>query len=248
VEAIEYARMAEADDRMWWYRGLHRHIITTLRRARLPARFRLLDAGCGTGGLLLALRRAFPAAELSGVERHPDGLAHARARTGLPVTEGDLHALPLPDASVDAVTVTDVLYHQGIEPARALTEIARVLRPGGVFVSNEVAFPWLRSYHDEQVHAARRFTRASFSALLRHAGLEPTWTSYWNFFLLPVLVIKRKVLRPRPGESDVHAYPAWLDRSFGALLALENLGLRAGLRWPAGSSLLTLAQKPDVPR
>ena len=243
MEESEYLKMAEVDDRMWWYRGLHRNVCTALRRSRPGDSFRLLDGGCGTGGLLLALRQAFPGALLEGVEAHAPAAAVARTRTGLPITDGNLHALPYPDASFDAVTVTDVLYHENADPARALAEIARVLKPGGVFVSSEVAFEWLRSYHDEQVRTARRFTRAGMTDLLSARGLRVERATYWNFFLLPVLVLKRKILTPKPGESDVHEYAPWMDRTFSALLSLEDLGIRAGLRWPLGSSLLTVSRK-----
>jgi hypothetical protein len=80
------------------------------------------------------------------------------------------------------------------------------------------------------------------SLLARH-GFRVERSSYWNFFLFPILVLKRKVLRPKAGESDVHEYSPWMDRLFDTALRLENAGLRAGLRWPWGSSLLTVARK-----
>lgn len=243
MDEAEYQRMAEADDRIWWYRGLHANVAWALGRTRPGTAFSLLDGGCGTGGLLLSLRRAYPGATLAGVETHAEAAAIARRRTGVPVADGNLHALPFPDASFDAVTVSDVLYHADADPMKALPEIRRVLKPGGVFVSSEVAFEWLRSYHDEQVHTARRFTRPGMRRLLQANGFTPEWSSYWNFFLLPVLVLRRKILKPPPGQSDVHPYPGWMDAAFMACMRLENLGFRAGLRWPLGSSLLTISRR-----
>ena len=243
MDEQEYRQMAEADDRIWWYRGLHDNIAWGLRRSGTGPTAAILDAGCGTGGLLLALRRGFPKAALEGVEQHAPAVAIARQRTGLPVREGSLHALPFPDASFDAVTVSDVLYHRDADPEKALPEIRRVLKPGGVFVSSEVAFEWLRSYHDEQVHTARRFTRGAMNVLLRKHGFSPERSSYWNFFLLPVLVLRRKILKPPPGQSDVHPYAPWMDALFRGFMRAENLGLRAGIRWPVGSSLLTISRR-----
>ena len=69
-----------------------------------------------------------------GVERDPDHLREAARRyPWLTVVEGDASALPFEDGSVDAVVMLDVLEHVP-EPRAVLTEVRRVLRPGGVVV------------------------------------------------------------------------------------------------------------------
>ena len=69
-----------------------------------------------------------------GVERDPDHLREAARRyPWLTVVEGDAAALPFEDGAVDAVVMLDVLEHVP-EPRAVLTEVRRVLRPGGVVV------------------------------------------------------------------------------------------------------------------
>ncbi len=66
MNADEYRRMADVEDRMWWYRGLHDVVLAALDRwgpRPLPS---LLDAGCGTGGLLRRLERSYRCAPFSG--------------------------------------------------------------------------------------------------------------------------------------------------------------------------------------
>src|SRR4051812_4229747 len=58
MNADEYLKLADAEDRMWYFRSLHRHVRRELERLekRSPggeARSQILDAGCGTGGLIL---------------------------------------------------------------------------------------------------------------------------------------------------------------------------------------------------
>ena len=53
MEPAEYALMDDAEDRMWWYRALHARLVEALAGALGP----VLDAGCGTGGLLARLGR-----------------------------------------------------------------------------------------------------------------------------------------------------------------------------------------------
>jgi ubiquinone/menaquinone biosynthesis C-methylase UbiE len=101
------------------------------------ASMRILDLGCGTGAMALAIARASPGVKLIGVDGDPDVLerAHAKAETeGIPL---ELHRaladrLPLPDASVDCVVSTLVFHHLAPSVKRdALAEARRVLAPGG---------------------------------------------------------------------------------------------------------------------
>lgn len=90
---------------------------------------RLLDAGCGAG--LLALLASLRGSQVFALDASPDLLAVARER--LPdadVREGDLEALPYPDASFDAVVAVNSIFYAA-DMAAAMRELARVVRPGG---------------------------------------------------------------------------------------------------------------------
>jgi SAM-dependent methyltransferase len=91
---------------------------------------RVLEVGCGTG---LILGRIAPIAkEARGIDLSPGMLAAAKAR-GLDVVEGSATDLPFSDAAFDVVYSFKVLAHvPDIE--RALTEVRRVLRPGGTAI------------------------------------------------------------------------------------------------------------------
>jgi ArsR family transcriptional regulator len=111
--------------------------------AALPPRVgRLLDIGCGTGGLLERLAARID--EGVGVDASRDMLALARTRLAerglshIAVRQADMYRLPIADASFDAVTLQMVL-HYAEDPAAALAEAARVLRPGGVLVVIDLA-------------------------------------------------------------------------------------------------------------
>jgi SAM-dependent methyltransferase len=93
---------------------------------------RVLDLGCATGDLLQAVReRGNP--NLLGIEPSAHTGAIARERYGLDVRSGRLEDAELPDAALDVVLMSHVIEHLP-SPARTLTEIARVLRPGGSLV------------------------------------------------------------------------------------------------------------------
>jgi SAM-dependent methyltransferase len=95
---------------------------------------RVLDAGCGLGILAAEVARRVPRGQVVGLERAPEQLARARERPGQPpnlrLVGGDAHALPFEDGSFDLVCCRFVLEHLA-DPGRALSEMRRVLRPGG---------------------------------------------------------------------------------------------------------------------
>jgi SAM-dependent methyltransferase len=104
--------------------------------ALLPTRGRILEIGCGTGGLLAAARRRGLA--IGGVDIAARWLVVARKR----LVEATLHAtmtvasaecLPWADATFDAIVADSLLEHLD-DPASALAEASRVLRPGGMML------------------------------------------------------------------------------------------------------------------
>jgi ubiquinone/menaquinone biosynthesis C-methylase UbiE len=98
----------------------------------------LLDLGCGTGNMLSLVREAFPDVSLSGLDLSEAYLKRARRRLRGPDVAwhaAAAEAMPVADGSVDLVTAV-YLFHELPRKIRAqvLSEVARVLKPGGRFV------------------------------------------------------------------------------------------------------------------
>ena len=159
-------------NRLLGVRRIHRRL---LDRAGLRPGQRVLEIGCGTGNLLLAAKRAQPAAVLVGLD--PDLPALARAhrkarRRGLAVQldRGYADELPYADDSVDVVLSSFMLHHVPAgEREPAMREVLRVLRPGGVLHLVDVGGPGDRGHR-------HRFTREhavdDVPDLLRRAGFR----------------------------------------------------------------------------
>jgi ubiquinone/menaquinone biosynthesis C-methylase UbiE len=99
----------------------------------LPPAGAIVDVGCGTGTLAIAL--AAGGATVTGIDGDPEVLAIAEAKPGADAVmwrEGSATALPIAGESVDRVVMSLVLHHLGAQERRAaLVEAGRVLRPGG---------------------------------------------------------------------------------------------------------------------
>ena len=96
---------------------------------------RVLDLACGSGAFLTDLKAAFPRAEVVGLDASRAYLDEARRRSGAPGVQALAERLPFADASLDAATCV-FLFHELPPKVRSAVaaEVARVLKPGGVFV------------------------------------------------------------------------------------------------------------------
>jgi SAM-dependent methyltransferase len=250
MNQAETLKLAAVEDGMWYFKGLHAHVLEAMKRARLATGVQILDAGCGTGGLIKRLSAQFSSVGWAGVDVNPEAVAIARQRTAGETVDcrvGSITALPWGDDCFDAVLSMDVLYHVE-DDALALRELFRVLKPGGMCWLNLPAHPWLWSYHDVATSALRRYERSGLLRLLEGAGFEILNCTHWNTLLLPLIVVRRKLLPPPSGGSDVMHYPPLLDALLSSVLSLERALIRCGWRFTVGSSLWTAVRKPASPR
>lgn len=143
-----------------------------------------LEVGCGRGvGAEIILDR-FGADTVDGFDLDPRMVEQARARLAPRGTRarfwvGDVTAIPVADASYDAVFDFGIIHHVP-DWRRALAEVRRVLAPGGRFYAEEVLARFILNpvvRHLLEHPEEDRFDRAGFSAALARAGLEPVGES-----------------------------------------------------------------------
>jgi len=238
---------ARAEDRHFWFGALRRNARRWLAAALDGRRVaRLVDCGAGTGRNLDWLAGF---GEVVGVERSPVGLRVGRAH-GRRLVQATVTSLPFADASADVVTSFDVLYclDDGSE-RRAIAEMFRVLKPGGILLVNVAALDALRGAHSTLTHEVRRYTRARLAGRLRAGGFAVERMSYTNCVTFPAaLAVRwrdRVTGRAREAsDADLQVPPAPVNGALALALAVES-GLLRWMDLPIGSSLLCLARKPD---
>ncbi|MET9629629.1 class I SAM-dependent methyltransferase [Lentzea sp. NPDC006480] len=139
---------------------------------------RILDAGCGSGPLLAALRGR--GAVVSGFDLSAGMLALARRRVpGADLRVADLaEPLPYADAAFDDVIASLVLHYLG-DWGPALAELHRVLKPGGrLLISIDHPFA-MHMIHRAEGRRTNYFETYNYTETWDHTG-EPVEMSFWN--------------------------------------------------------------------
>ena len=209
----------------------------------------LLEIGCGSG-MYLDLMRALGWRRVAGVDISARAIAQAQASLGLEVYCGELKDAGFADESFDAASLSHTLEHIG-EPSALLTELHRVLKPGGriaIVVPNAESLAARRFgadwFHLDAPRHLVNFTRRSLGIALRRAG-----------FLIETMTTRATgsyevLLRSELGRAgEVHAGGVALPpqpisrRARALLLSLKERAL-CGVGLAAGEELLVAARKP----
>jgi SAM-dependent methyltransferase len=230
----------QAEDRHWWYRGRRVVLERVIEDLRLPARARILDAGCGSGRNMVDLVRH---GGVTGIELSETSVRLARKRDVGEVIEGSVLEMPFESDSFDLAASLDVIEHLE-DDLGALGELRRVVAPGGSLLVTVPAYQWLWSGHDEINHHHRRYTRRSLQRIGEQAGWQQVRTTYFNSLLLPAAILLRVLDRfsRKTTESslDLWVPPEPLNWLLERPLALEAAMIGRGGRIPAGLSLLAV--------
>ncbi len=228
-----------------------RHAVEQLRRNLPRPDAVVLEVGCSSGYLLRDLQAALPEAFLIGADYVRGPLVTlAGTMPTVPILQFDLQKCPLPDASVDAVVLLNVLEH--IEnDAAAVGHLFRILKPGGVAVIEIPAGPQLFDVYDKLLMHFRRYTRAGAVSLFETAGFRVEKASHLGFFVYPGFwAVKKKnrmFAKDAKEETAAQVVATDIKKSASPLLSsLMKLELSLGekMSFPVGIRCVLTCRKP----
>ncbi len=246
----EYDKMYHSEDKLWWYQCL-RDLLKYHIGNYSSGKARILDAGCGTGkNIEFLVSNGYEHVE--GFDYSADAIRFCRMRGLKQVQQGSVTAVDHPDSSFDIVYCMDVLGCLPQEERKeAVSELFRVLKPGGLFLCNSAALNIFRSQHDDVGNIKIRFTKKQFKALLQNEDREIVKLTYRILLLSPlVLVFKltKNLLRiMKPGsrsQSDQVVFPLGINWLFSQVQRFENF-LLGKVDLPFGSSVFIVMRKLD---
>jgi SAM-dependent methyltransferase len=181
--------------------------------------------------------------DITGLDASEEAIRFCAEKGLPPVRQGDIAALPFAAGDFGLVLATDVVEHVD-DDAAAVTEIARVLRPGGIALFTVPAFQSLWGLQDEVSHHKRRYRRAGFRRLVEGAGLDIIDQFYFNYLLfLPIWLARRLLRTVAPdAQSETELNTPLLN---ALLLRVMRFDVATAplIRPPAGVSFLVLARK-----
>ena len=245
METQEYKTLYKSEDRHWWYLGLKDLVLSSIGKyADRGKATRILDAGCGTGGILKHLNdyKAY------GLDISQEAIKFCRLRKLENVINASISNIPFKDNSFNIIISLDVLYHLGVkDDLKALKELARLLSRGGTLLLNLPAYDSLRGKHDKAVHTRGRYTLGELREKVKACGLIVEKISYRNTVLFPLAFLKRSLEgRSAKGQgrvdSDLALPPSFINKIFTEILFFENRLLRM-TNFPFGLSIFCVARK-----
>lgn len=243
MEPEEYEKMFTLEDTHWWFLGKRAFVAALLKVIPKKENLRILDVGCGTGGMSLLLQDY---GDFYGIDLKEDATQRASKRGITRLTLGSALSLPFLAETFDLITAFDLLYHKDIDDDRkALKEFYRVCKRGGHLLITDSAFNFLKSSHDIAVHTRERYSRKVLGERVAGADFRIIRLSYTNFFLFPLIALRRFYKRYFPStqiKSDMESVNPILNSILFNLLRIEA-NILEKIDLPFGSSIICLARK-----
>lgn len=250
MEPVAYKELAETEDNGWYYRVRLQFVKELIKRYGSPTdkKMQIVDIGCGTGGSTRGLMKF---GDVTGIEPSPIARDYLRQKfPNLKVIACTVQDLPkhVAQESFDLAVILGVLYHREVaDPAQALANVYKLLKPGGLLIWNEAAHSFLKRQHDVLVHGARRFAKSEAKESLAACGFKLLFFRHlltWAFPIGLALALYSRVRGKMEGREQ--SSPDQENRFFFWLSSLEwRLG-HIGLKLPLGISWLLVAQKPHA--
>ncbi|MEM6321127.1 MAG: class I SAM-dependent methyltransferase [Bacteroidota bacterium] len=244
--AIEYEKMAATEAELWWYRVLHDLVYAQLAGDNRD--LAIVDAGCGTGGLLqMLIGKGFANAVGFDLSEHAINFCQDRQ---LNAFQGDMLEIGtyFLANSKDCIISNDVFYFLSEKEQLAfLRESYRLLKKGGQLIMNVPALAAFGGMHDLSVGIDKRFSKQQLQGLIRQTDFSIKKLNYWPFLLSPIIFavrfgqrLKMRFFKNETITSDVALPSPTVNRLLYQITTFE----RQYLPWtPWGSSLLVVLEK-----
>ena len=234
----------EAQISHFWIRSRFEFLLEGLNRVKLPLSesLRVLDVGSGNGVIRIQLESATPwVVDCSDINE--DAMRRTPRGRGRNLLYNILDLNSNLIGQYDVVLLMDVLEH--IEnPSKFIAAALKHLKPDGHLVINVPALQAFFSEYDICAGHFRRYSRASLKGELGNLPIRSVFEGYWGFSLLPLLLIRKFMVRNLKNREQVIRIGfkprfRFINKLLYGVLAIERrlFGLRL-----LGSSLIYLGQ------
>lgn len=238
-----YNVLYKAEINHWWYRGRRKFIHYLIGKYKNSSHnLKVLDVGCGTGALLGELAYY---CDVFGLDFSDKAVSFCRERGIANVTKGLVQSIPFNDCSFDFVLAMDVIEHIK-DDDKAIRELYRVLKPGGVVIIFVPAFMFLWGVTDVVSQHFRRYTKREIQKKITKENFSIVRGTYFNTLLFtPILLVrwftKLLPIQYRPSH-EVGMKNGIMNKVFDIIFNLE-IKLLNFINFPFGVSVAIIAKK-----
>lgn len=235
--------MYEMESDYWWHKGKRLHVFSIMKKfgRRKP---KVLDVGCGTGYLLKELSRY---SQAYGLDKSKRSLSFCSKRGLKKIYNIDIERDTFPNVKFDIITALDVIEHIK-DDKKAMINISKSLKKGGVVIVTTPAFEKLWSYWDVEVGHYRRYSTKEIKKLFRESGFTIAYMRFTNISIfVPALMIRMIKEKFNPHNSKQHSsdfikVPNFINALLYLILKIE-MYISSLIFIPFGLSLIIVGKK-----
>lgn len=236
-----YEMLVRTEQTHFWFRARRSVVLALIQKFCPKPVETLADIGCGSGYNLSFLKAH--GENMFGIDRLVFLSPYRKTLApNIQLLAGDVQNLPLRDQSVSLMTSLDVLEH--VDDHKMLRELYRTLKPNSMLIVTVPALPWLWSNRDTLAGHKRRYTKAALSQALERAGFSIRYVNYYQFLLFPLILLSRLLWRKGQLQEREENPGNIINYILFRISMIENWLAKSGAKFPVGSSLIAVAQKP----
>ena len=247
----EYQMMYKAEEKLWWYKILHEKVLSVIiEKFGENKQINILDAGCGTGGLMSFLIRN-DYTNIQGFDFSEDAVSFCKERN-LNVQQIDITDFEslFGNNEFDVIINNDVVYQfENTIIQKIFFTFQNKINETGIIITNNNAFNVFYGTHDIAVGGKQRFTLSNFENILKTLSLKIVYHSYWSLVLAPLILavrifqqiqLKLNLINMKNIKSDVNIPSDFMNSLFYKAVKFEEKILKKGF---FGSSLFMVLQQ-----
>jgi SAM-dependent methyltransferase len=247
----EYKAMYEAEEKLWWYKVLHEKVLKEIQQKfGKNKQIQILDAGCGTGGLMsFLIKNGYQ--NIQGFDYSEDAVSFCKERS-LIVQQIDITDFDkvFENEIFDVIINNDVVYQfENTTIKKIFLIFQNKLKSAGILITNNNAFNLFYGTHDIAVGGKQRFSLSDFEYILKEIPFKIIYHSYWSWVLSPLILgvrllqqfqLKFDFIDLKKIKSDVVVPSDFINNLLYRIVKLEEKILKKGF---FGSSLFMVLEK-----
>jgi len=202
----EYRMMYEAEEKLWWYKILHEKVLKEIQNKFIENKeIKILDAGCGTGGLMnFLIKHGYN--NIQGFDYSEDAVSFCKERN-LIVRQTDITNFEgvFEQENFDVIVNNDVVYQfDNATIINIFITFQSILKSDGIIITNNNAFNIFFGTHDIAVGGKQRFRLSDFERIFLNSHLEIVYHSYWSLILSPLILLVRLIQQVQLKLNFIH--------------------------------------------